>query len=225
MKEAYSKIQSAAVYDLRLSDGALRVLCALGVYADSAGRCFPSMGTLAARLSLDVRSVRRHLRALEVAGYIETEQRMRVNGQGGNAPNEYRLIFKHRLGAVSSEQADTGVRPQADNPVRVGRTELSGRERTIDDRRADNSRQAGGQFATPAPYIEQPQSKHTQSYQRAGAQGGFEWSGDSHWEARLLGYKSRRFWLDEWGDKPDQPKGDMLVPKALLIRHGYRKAS
>ena len=50
----------------------------------------PSQKELASRLGMEVRSLQRHLKALEVAGYITVLRRSHP-GHNGNQPNAYRL--------------------------------------------------------------------------------------------------------------------------------------
>ncbi len=68
-----SIIPAAAVFDSRLCRTDLAVLCALGVYADRNGRCWPATTTLAKDIRVTTRQVRRCLRNLEDCGYLHTE--------------------------------------------------------------------------------------------------------------------------------------------------------
>ena len=56
------------------------VLVALANFADSEGRAYPGVNTLAIMTGQDERSVRRHLDDLEEAGLIESVERRRKDG-------------------------------------------------------------------------------------------------------------------------------------------------
>ncbi len=90
-KGLFSRLPSAAVFDHRLKAGPLRVLAALGVYADPLGNCHPSIVTIARRLNLTRRMVQLHLRTLEEAGYLLTATRARVIA--GKGINSYHLQY------------------------------------------------------------------------------------------------------------------------------------
>ena len=70
-----SIIPAAAAFDANLGQAALRVLCALGAFANRQGRCWPATTTLAAELGISVRRVRICLRKLEASDYLRTEYR------------------------------------------------------------------------------------------------------------------------------------------------------
>lgn len=70
-----SIIPAAAVFDDRLSAADIRVLAALGAYADKEGRCWPATSTIASRTGISERYVRTCLRNLEGFGYLKTEPR------------------------------------------------------------------------------------------------------------------------------------------------------
>ncbi len=70
-----SIIPAAAVFDSRLCRTDLAVLCALGVYANRNGRCWPATTTLAEDIRVTTRQVRRCLRNLEDCGFLHTEHR------------------------------------------------------------------------------------------------------------------------------------------------------
>ena len=71
----FSIIPAAAVFDHRLSHGAVRVLAALGSHADRQGRCWPSAATLAHEIGMCERHVRRCCQELERLGHLDTEAR------------------------------------------------------------------------------------------------------------------------------------------------------
>jgi DNA-binding transcriptional ArsR family regulator len=88
----FARLPDAAVFDARLSAEALRVLAALATYADSVGFCFPALTTIAKRLGLERRTVQRHLRKLEAAGYVVTGRSIR-SSRGGYGRNRYLLVY------------------------------------------------------------------------------------------------------------------------------------
>ena len=66
-----SILPARAVYDENLGHAELRVLAALGTYADVNGSCWPSIRTLAKRLGHKNRRVlQRRIRKLEALGYL-----------------------------------------------------------------------------------------------------------------------------------------------------------
>ncbi|MBI4498088.1 MAG: helix-turn-helix domain-containing protein, partial [Chloroflexi bacterium] len=69
------------------SGSALTVLLALARHANDQGYCFPSLAKLMAETRLSERAVRMHLRGLEEAGEIKTEQ-----GRGRGNVNVYWII-------------------------------------------------------------------------------------------------------------------------------------
>ncbi len=70
-----SIIPSVAVFDEQLGPADLRLLCALGAFADRHGKCWPATTTLAKELRISDRRVRACLRKLEGCGYVQTEHR------------------------------------------------------------------------------------------------------------------------------------------------------
>ncbi len=87
----FARVAAAAVFDEKMPAAALRVLAAVASYADAAGVCFPAVSTIADRLGLTRRMVQRHMRALEVGGYVERQTTKR--SRGGFGANLYRLRF------------------------------------------------------------------------------------------------------------------------------------
>ncbi len=71
----FSIIPAAAVFDHRLGNADIRVLCALGAFADRHGKCWPATTTLAQKLGISDRRVRTCLRNLEARGHLCTEHR------------------------------------------------------------------------------------------------------------------------------------------------------
>ncbi len=68
-----SIIPSTAVFDDRISNAELRVLCALGAYTHRQGYCWPATTSIAKDLGISTRQVRNCLRRLEHCGYLETD--------------------------------------------------------------------------------------------------------------------------------------------------------
>ncbi len=68
-----SIIPSSAVFDDRISNAELRVLCALGAYTNRQGYCWPATTSIAKDLGISTRQVRTCLRRLEHCGYLKTD--------------------------------------------------------------------------------------------------------------------------------------------------------
>jgi hypothetical protein len=110
MSPRFAVLPARAIEDQQLGNAALRVLCCLGTYSDKEGWCRPSMRTMAARLGLSRPTTIEHLGALAKLGYIEIHARMRPDG--GDAANEYRLLFERpRTIDDEQEEAPEGVGP------------------------------------------------------------------------------------------------------------------
>ena len=75
MASSLSVIPVEAVFDQRLGNADIRVLCALGAFADQSGKCWPATTTLAQKLRISDRRVRTCLRNLEACGHLCTEHR------------------------------------------------------------------------------------------------------------------------------------------------------
>ncbi len=75
MASTLSVIPVEAVFDQRLGNADIRVLCALGAFADRGGKCWPATTTLAQKLGISDRRVRSCLRNLEACGHLCTEHR------------------------------------------------------------------------------------------------------------------------------------------------------
>lgn len=97
-----SIIPAAAVMDGELTDGQVRVLCAIGTFTNKlGGNCWASVRTLAKQCNLTERSVQRALPALVERGYLRRVERA---GQ----TNLYEVVLQGGVTAVS-EGGDTGV--------------------------------------------------------------------------------------------------------------------
>jgi len=89
----FARLPMAAVFDARVQARTLHVLAALASYADAAGYCYPSQGTVARRLGMGRRTVQRHLDLLGRLGYVTSHRRIRPDGKGGYAASAYVLSF------------------------------------------------------------------------------------------------------------------------------------
>lgn len=85
------------------------VLVALADFADEAWTCYPGQERIAAMTGQDVRSVRRHIEALEDDGFIERTTRHLANGR--RTSDRYRLTGQPASETVS----DTPVLVHPDN--------------------------------------------------------------------------------------------------------------
>lgn len=91
-----SIIQAAAIDDRRMGASALRVLVALGTYADSDGWCWPKQRQLAARIGVTRQAVSRALLELESYGYIEIH-RQHDEATGSQIASRYRVVMEFVL--------------------------------------------------------------------------------------------------------------------------------
>jgi len=85
----FAAIPDALVWDTEMTDGAVRLYCALARYAGSEHRVFFGVKTLGALLGLNPGTVRRRMRQLEMAGYVRVEARYREDGS--QTANDYYL--------------------------------------------------------------------------------------------------------------------------------------
>lgn len=88
-KARYSIFAARAVFDTRLPDGAVRVLAALGTYANDEGWCYPNQSTIAERTGIRRETVCRSIKLLVECGYVETETR--TASQRGKTGLNYRV--------------------------------------------------------------------------------------------------------------------------------------
>lgn len=92
MNQRFSIIPARAIEDDRLTKGDLKVLNALGVYADSeTGWSYPSQQTLAEKINMTRMSVSRSIKKLSECGYIDSMNNFRENGS--QSSNKYRVLF------------------------------------------------------------------------------------------------------------------------------------
>ena len=101
----FAKVPTAAICDPRVSPEALRVLAALGIYADRHGYCWPAVGTIAKRLQLTRQGVHYHLRKLKGLGHVEIERRR--GPLNADRSNLYRILFPtHNAESQPATQCD-----------------------------------------------------------------------------------------------------------------------
>ena len=104
----FSIIQARAVRDERITPAQFRTLCALGIYGNEEGWCFPNLKTLGDDLNKSKQAVSKDIKALVELGYIEVKYQYRDDGsQRGNL---YRLIFDvdgGQLNTVDGGQLNT----------------------------------------------------------------------------------------------------------------------
>lgn len=83
----FAVVPTRAIMDPDLNHATLRVLCALGTFADQTGLAWPSYATLAERCGIDRRAVMRHVEALVRMGYLALQKR--ANKSSGHQSNKY----------------------------------------------------------------------------------------------------------------------------------------
>ncbi len=123
MASTLSVIPAEAVFDQRLGNADIRVLCALGAFADRSGKCWPATTTLAQKLGISDRRVRSCLRNLEACGHLCTEHR---SGQR----SVYLLVRKPVNPGTLASGVDPGTSPSGvdSNP---GTSPSGGAEREL----------------------------------------------------------------------------------------------
>lgn len=87
----FAIIPARAVDDRRMNRSTLATLVTLGTYSDRNGWCWPSVSTLASRLGVGERQVKRAIRDLEQLGYIETQRQF--NSRGLEISARRRILF------------------------------------------------------------------------------------------------------------------------------------
>lgn len=106
--DVYFAIIPEWVLDAEISSNAVRAYAVLRRYADSNGECFPSRGTLAARMRVSVDTLDRVLKELVGIGALVVERRTTAGGD--NDTNVYRLMS---LTPGGRKSAATGGRKDA----------------------------------------------------------------------------------------------------------------
>ena len=89
-------IPAAAVFDRRLRNADVRILAALGSFADRDGRCWPAESTLADGTGISERHIRDRLHVLEDVGYVQIERRPGLS-------NIYRLPRNYSAGVLGGD--------------------------------------------------------------------------------------------------------------------------
>jgi hypothetical protein len=99
----------------RLGAGARLVLATLADYADPQGHgAYPSKATIAARLDLDVDTVRKHLRSLEASGHlIRGDQHLVSHFPADKRPTVYNLTLRRGTSEVSPRSSEASERTAA----------------------------------------------------------------------------------------------------------------
>jgi hypothetical protein len=87
-----SILQAAAIDDVRMGASALRMLVALGTYADREGWCWPKQRQLSERLGVSQQAVSKALRDLAGHGYIEVQDQF-DGATGARLSSRYRLVM------------------------------------------------------------------------------------------------------------------------------------
>lgn len=87
----YSIFAASAVFDERLGANDVRVLAALGTYADNQGWCFPNQGTLAEKIGCTRQTIAAAMGRLVDCGYVEKQTRT-TRGRGKVGYN-YRVVI------------------------------------------------------------------------------------------------------------------------------------
>lgn len=125
----------AQAYRSDLKSRALSVLIYLIDRSNKDLTCFPSIATMAEQLHISVSTVKRAIRELVEAGYIEKDPRFRMNR--GQSSNLYTLLLFDEVDADCEEEGNAGEidervseenkkKAVAGEVVHIGFSELSG---------------------------------------------------------------------------------------------------
>jgi hypothetical protein len=91
-----SILQSAAIDDIRMGASDLRILVALGTYADAEGWCWPKQKAIADRLGVKRQAVSKSLLHLAEYGYIEIHEQ-HDEATGSQIQSRYRILLDYVL--------------------------------------------------------------------------------------------------------------------------------
>lgn len=158
----------------------------LVAFADRAGKCWPSVRTLAKYADSSRSSVSRHLKSLANAGVISRERRP---GGGYTYRIDARFLPAGR-GVSHAAHKAVPPAPKEENPIKK-----------ISDHGLSRKEGSGQQQANRDQSHYRSQVKdHLANQINVG-----QIDDSSRWEARLRGWQKRRFWSNFWGPRPDQP--------------------
>jgi hypothetical protein len=142
----FAQVPIWAICDPNLSAGALRLLAYLAWRQGNDGSCWPSLGRMQTDLGCGERTVQRHLRELEEAGYLVTTRRPgrsntyslvadpscdpgfdKLNtgeGEGLTASERYTPTPVNSGGGAPSKMAGTPVKPDGGAPSEMAGTRV-----------------------------------------------------------------------------------------------------
>jgi hypothetical protein len=105
-----SIIPEVAIDDVRMQHAPLRMLVALGTYADQDGWCWPKQGTLAQRLGISRQAVAASLRDLKAWGYVEIHAQYSPTN-GARIESRYRIVRDLRVPPEYLRTPPTDIAP------------------------------------------------------------------------------------------------------------------
>jgi DNA-binding Lrp family transcriptional regulator len=105
-----SIVPEVAIDDIRMGHAALRMLVALGTYADQQGWCYPKQKTLSDRLGISRQSVSAALRELAEMGYIEIHAQY-SQATGSRIESRYRIVMNVRVEPEFLRSATPDIAP------------------------------------------------------------------------------------------------------------------
>lgn len=178
-------------------------------FADHAGRCWPSIRKLAEHAGISKSAAQRDLADLVAAGLVTR---------------------KRRPGGVYVYWIDRRFLP-AMAPRKLGARKLSQlRTRKSEAIASQQSSQSTGSVPEQGSHEEKPSNKKNQG-RFAGRSAGFVSSGgmtegfglpdqSDQWKARLRSWKNTggRFWLPQWGPRPNEPGcfAPLVAPQGII---------
>lgn len=114
----FSIVPEVSIDDTRMGHAALRMLVALGSYADAGGWCYPKQKTLSERLGISRQSVSSALRDLAEWGYVEIHAQYNPV-TGSRIESRYRVVMDVRVPAEYLRTRQPEIAP----PVKVDATD------------------------------------------------------------------------------------------------------
>lgn len=120
MRARYSAVPPECAADRRLGATELRVLIAIGGFADNAGKAYPSLATIAREAGLDRRKVPGAVAKLEACGWLRRSRR-------GRGSNDYEIVYP-------SEVSPPEVTPDASEAEEVSPPEVTAGVTSTGDR-------------------------------------------------------------------------------------------